>query len=156
MVVSLVPRGDAQKARTHCIRDHEFTPENTRVDNKGHRVCKACNRISAAKWRANNPDKVHEFYRRRRVKILKWLDEYKLSQGCVDCGYVEHPDALEFDHVDPLLKSYHVSRNATMASVLRELKKCEVRCANCHNIRTRQQQRAFWAGKRKRAVEVRG
>lgn len=31
--------------RTHCIRNHEFTPENTRIDSRGKRVCRMCERI---------------------------------------------------------------------------------------------------------------
>ncbi len=30
------------KNKTHCIRGHEFTPENTIIDKKGKRMCKAC------------------------------------------------------------------------------------------------------------------
>lgn len=33
-----VPKGP----RTRCKRDHEFTPENTYTDSRGHRQCKAC------------------------------------------------------------------------------------------------------------------
>lgn len=33
-------------AKTHCIRGHEFTPDNTRVDKTGRRFCRAC-----ARWR---------------------------------------------------------------------------------------------------------
>lgn len=29
-------------SRTHCRRGHEFSPENTRVDGDGRRVCRAC------------------------------------------------------------------------------------------------------------------
>lgn len=32
-------------ARTRCLRDHEFTPENTRRDNRGWRLCKTCDRL---------------------------------------------------------------------------------------------------------------
>lgn len=37
----------ANAAKTHCIRGHEFTPENTRVY-RGGRVCKACKRERAS------------------------------------------------------------------------------------------------------------
>lgn len=31
-----------QKAKTHCKRGHEFTPENTYIKSNGTRQCKAC------------------------------------------------------------------------------------------------------------------
>ncbi|HXI15491.1 MAG TPA: hypothetical protein VNM48_03895 [Chloroflexota bacterium] len=41
--------------RTHCIRGHEYTPENTTYQKRGHRVCKACqlqnSRNSYAKYK---------------------------------------------------------------------------------------------------------
>lgn len=37
------------RRKTHCIHGHEFTPENTRVNTKGHRECRACARIKEAK-----------------------------------------------------------------------------------------------------------
>lgn len=33
--------------RTHCKRGHEFTPENTRLNTRGARVCRSCER---ARW----------------------------------------------------------------------------------------------------------
>ena len=30
------------KDKIHCKHGHEFTPENTRLTNRGHRVCKTC------------------------------------------------------------------------------------------------------------------
>jgi len=30
--------------KTHCPRDHEYTPENTGRDRKGHRICRTCAR----------------------------------------------------------------------------------------------------------------
>jgi hypothetical protein len=37
-------RTNQNHGKTHCIRDHEFTTENTWVDTLGKRVCKACAR----------------------------------------------------------------------------------------------------------------
>lgn len=35
-------RDSARAAQTHCIRGHEFTPDNTQVYSNGTRHCKAC------------------------------------------------------------------------------------------------------------------
>jgi len=35
--------------KTHCKRGHEFTTENTRIDRRGHRVCRTCHRLHARK-----------------------------------------------------------------------------------------------------------
>lgn len=44
-----VMRGDGACAvnarKTHCIRDHEFTPSNTMVRKNGGRTCRACKRL---------------------------------------------------------------------------------------------------------------
>ncbi len=39
---------NAQK--THCIHGHEFTPENTKIAKNGSRHCKACAKITRAKY----------------------------------------------------------------------------------------------------------
>lgn len=48
------PRANARK--THCIRGHEFSPENTRLDKGGHRVCKACMRMHWRAWKARQKE----------------------------------------------------------------------------------------------------
>lgn len=40
-------QGQAQASKTHCLRGHEFTPENTyRPPGKSERRCRECQRIS--------------------------------------------------------------------------------------------------------------
>lgn len=69
--------------------------------------------------------------------------EYLRSHPCVDCGNGDIR-VLEFDHVRGD-KSFNIStklRDVAWASLLLEIEKCEVRCANCHKIVTGQ--RAGW------------
>lgn len=39
-------------AKTKCLRDHEFTPENTYVTPDGRRVCRTCQRARFRAWTA--------------------------------------------------------------------------------------------------------
>jgi hypothetical protein len=49
-----VMRGEGISARnarkTHCDHGHEFTPENTRLSTRGHRICKTCASINQKRW----------------------------------------------------------------------------------------------------------
>lgn len=46
-----VPKRNARRERTHCIRGHPFDEENTRYSPDGERVCRACVRIRSARRR---------------------------------------------------------------------------------------------------------
>ncbi len=56
---------DAERAaKTHCKHDHEFTPENTRTDERGWRYCKRCaaDRVAKkARGERTHCAKGHEF-----------------------------------------------------------------------------------------------
>lgn len=71
----------------------------------------------------------------RATGIRRWLDAYKLSVGCVDCGYNAHHSALHFDHVRGR-KIFNVCNSKSIAAAKIEIEKCEVRCANCHAVKT--------------------
>ena len=73
-----------------------------------------------------------------RIKIKRWLVDY-LGGKCIDCGYSAHLAALDFDHVDPTTKRFTISgkmNQYNLTNLLLEAKKCVLRCANCHRIRT--------------------
>jgi len=76
------------------------------------------------------------------------LAEYKLAQGCADCGFNLHPDALTFDHRDERTLSFTISQRGGRSAgvVWAEVAKCDVRCANCHAIRTADRNRRRNAG----------
>jgi endogenous inhibitor of DNA gyrase (YacG/DUF329 family) len=72
---------------------------------------------------------------KEREKIVDVLAQIKLDSGCVDCGYKGHPTVLQFDHVRGE-KIMAVSQFQNLAKALAEAEKCEIRCANCHHIKT--------------------
>lgn len=82
----------------------------------------------------NHPEMRKQIRKRAYAKFRDWLISYKLDKGCVDCGYRGHHAALEFDH-SLGKKRINIASCGNIANALRELVKCEVRCANCHNIR---------------------
>lgn len=43
---------DPGRSKTHCSQGHEFTPENTHVDARGWRSCRACGRAKSSRQRA--------------------------------------------------------------------------------------------------------
>lgn len=48
------PRGNTyslNRAKTHCKRGHEFTPENTRRLNSGSRLCRTCVRAARREYK---------------------------------------------------------------------------------------------------------
>jgi hypothetical protein len=72
---------------------------------------------------------------KRATSIRRWLDGYKIQVGCIDCGYKQHHAALHFDHVRGI-KAINVCNAKSIAQAKSEISKCEVRCANCHAVKT--------------------
>ena len=80
--------------------------------------------------------------RRARKRAAKWrlAQIHKLAQGCADCGYNINAYALQFDHINGDKKknvSDLIRSDYGWATILQEMNKCEVVCANCHAIRTK-------------------
>ena len=116
------------------------------------------------RWREQNPERAKQIkaaYRARnrariaaadrdhavrsRIERRAWLDALKLERGCADCGYREHPRALDWDHIgsDKVADVGRLAHNRiSMKRLLAEIAKCEVVCANCHRIRTYVRERA--------------
>ena len=42
--------GAKQRSKTHCIHGHEYTPENTYLDPRNERQCRACGRARTAAY----------------------------------------------------------------------------------------------------------
>lgn len=75
----------------------------------------------------------------------EYLANYLKDHPCVDCGYSDIR-ALEFDHLDD--KKAGVAQLArsgyALATLIIEMEKCEVRCRNCHQIKTYERMGGSW------------
>lgn len=116
---------------------------------KGSR-CLDCRRKSIRAHYLANRDYYLAKARRRQARVVEetraWLLNYLLEHPCVDCT-MSDVRVLEFDHRDDSVKVASVAVLARsgypLAKVQEEVKKCDVRCANCHRIRTHKQ-RGWW------------
>ena len=62
------------------------------------------------------------------------------DKECIDCG-IKDSRVLEFDHLPEFEKNFDIARavsgsTRSWKSILNEINKCEIVCANCHRIRT--------------------
>lgn len=135
-------------SRKYCFKCSPFKMHNTKVLHatpyKQVKTCPKCSR---------ELDK-EDFYNRRgeigsssickncnKQATLKKQREFK--KMCVDymggccsvCGYNRYQGALEFHHINPSEKDFHMSKNKHYRfdeRTTKELDKCIILCANCH------------------------
>lgn len=115
------------------------------------RWCRFCQAEANKKHYQNNRqtyiDHAREYHQNNRVENRQRLYEYLSAYPCVDCG-CEDIRVLEFDHIRGSKKksiSRLLSTDASWEIIQTEIDKCEVRCANCHRIKTNEQ-RGLWRG----------
>lgn len=102
--------------------------------------CRACRTAYKHEHYARNKQRYIDSARRRTEKIVSERTAYLVSffrdHPCVDCGEGD-PLVLEFDHLGD--KQFGIGRGMRerpWKTVLAEIEKCEVVCANCHRRRT--------------------
>jgi hypothetical protein len=124
--------------------------------------CANCHRIQTHDrgkyWRNSdqNAETLDEFNanrKRSRIKSVQIDSEnrrnlylYLIEHPCIDCGNT-NITCLEFDHVrGEKVNSISrlLSNCASWKFVETELAKCEVRCANCHRIKTFERASNWW------------
>lgn len=74
----------------------------------------------------------------RRNRNKKIIQEYKQDSICADCKENYPYWMLEFDHLEN--KKFNISSNdgysCSEETLMKEIKKCDIVCANCHRNRT--------------------
>lgn len=108
-------------------------------DGRFRSYCKSCqNEYSKAHYRINlQKYQDHRKKVRSSGGIIVQIRELKSTTPCSDCHIIYPYYVMDFDHVGK--KTAEVSRlisNGCGKRVLKEIKECELVCANCHRIRT--------------------
>lgn len=104
-------------------------------------LCRICHRSKhtiLALWDFSNPipqDNVslrQQFYwNRLKIRAVSYL-----GNKCQKCGFNGMPSSYDFHHPNPSIKEYEWSilRKRSWETITSELDKCELLCANCHNL----------------------
>lgn len=105
--------------------------------------CRTCNQKKSREYYSKNKEKqIQQIYasrKRRKSIIVRKLHAYLKENPCTNCGF-DKVAALDFDHLDEQEKEMNISLmiadGYSWENILKEIKKCQVLCSNCHRIKT--------------------
>lgn len=132
------------KICTRCKRELPESEFNWKIKNvKLAAHCKECSRRYIREHYKNNLqyylDKAHKRNKDQAVICHEYIGKYLFIHPCVDCGEKDVL-VLEFDHRDKNEKEIDVSKTIrqgySLDRIIKEISKCDVRCANCHRRKT--------------------
>ncbi len=110
---------------------------------KYYEKCKECMKIRGRKYYYLNHDHQLKLALIRRAKYRDALKKIIIqikNKPCLDCGKIYPYFVMDFDHRDSKNKEKEIARMITGGwsknKIEREIKKCDLVCANCHRIRT--------------------
>jgi hypothetical protein len=129
------------QSRKYCLECSPFGKHNTKqltakLKSDKKCICTDCNKeYLHSKKRGNSlircgPCYVKKYRLNKKIKAINLL-----GGKCCKCGYNRCLKALQFHHIDPKQKEFHISSNNKSIAwniIEKELKKCILVCANCH------------------------
>ena len=133
------------KLCSKCGTEKPLTEFNKKSKSKAglQAQCRSCNKVwyetNKAVHLQNVAERSKKIIATNRLAMIEYLEEHP----CIICGE-DDIRVLEFDHRDPSTKHHCVSLLANnggyvWATVLKEIQKCDVLCANCHRRKTNEQ-----------------
>lgn len=112
--------------------------------------CKMCRKSYNAAHYVKTKDRWKDSRAQSRVTLKlacqQWVGTYLQKHPCVDCGITDIR-VLDFDHRGEEPKIADVStliQRGSLKSLQEEVSKCDVRCRNCHTIKTYERMASCW------------
>src|SRR6185369_458843 len=105
-------------------------------------LARSTSRTTRSSWTAKRPTKwkrpvtklEYAHSRRDQIKFFLWLLK---CDPCTDCGKTYPIECMQFDHCrGAKQQSVAGMTGSGWPTVLKELAKCDLVCANCHCVRT--------------------
>lgn len=130
-----------------CNLEKDFSEFSKKSRNKDGLQChcKSCSSKAIKTHYKNNKkyyiDRADKANKIRKPEALQFLIDYLKKNPCIDCGEKD-PIVLQFDHVrGKKIKAVSVmaQNGYSNEALVKEIEKCEVRCANCHMRKTAKQ-----------------
>jgi hypothetical protein len=128
-----------------CDATKSVSDFQTRKDGRISADCRECHRAYMRRHYIDNKQKYLDKAKRHRIaahkRTIEIIWNYLATNPCVDCGE-SNPIVLDFDHNEPNKKLFNISDKKIFRNekpLIDEIKKCCIRCANCHRIRTARQ-----------------
>jgi hypothetical protein len=141
------------KKCSSCKMDKPTTEFHRNVGRKDglQRNCKSCSNNRNKQYYLDNRARLDDDNKERRAVRRKlardYIFDYFGSHPCVDCGTID-VRVLEFDHLPDFKKKSGVGKLAisgySLDVIKTEIEKCEVRCRNCHIIKTYERSGGSW------------
>ena len=98
-----------------------------------------CSKSTVSKYiNEDGAIKVKAKSHKQRDERESYVQNVKAVTPCVDCGQIQNPWAMDFDHVRGVKKNSisQLIRKGTLKAIKLEITKCELRCGVCHRYRT--------------------
>lgn len=123
----------------HSINQKNWTLRNPDYSKKYRELHKEEQHKVQKQWRDRNKIRCRASVHRNLDKKKKIVAELK-NGPCMDCGQLYPSYVMHFDHRDPEHKFKSISQIMShgIKTILAEIQKCDLVCANCHAIRTYQ------------------
>ena len=133
-------------AEKRCPRCGKTQPVDAfgwdRSRNRPRTYCRPCFRKVWREWYYKEPNRRKHLAqvarrRRKRIRRHRQLIQDLKSQPCADCGEHFPYYVMDFDHLGGKIAEVSLmAPSYGTESLLTEVAKCDVVCANCHRVRT--------------------